>query len=301
MFAHPSFSYRSRKAIPVSTSTTIRVVTQRNWMVEELRAAMVDTGWTVQQHYGMSAPPRDGAISWMPGAFAARLHQQDACPRLSSPGGEFLSLMPQEFTGREVALFPAALAMLEPSEGFWKLADSKDDRFSAAWRTAEQLAADLLAARVPPEAMLHLTDVRLDLVAEYRAVVAGSSVLTGSFYIDLAGRRHDDPDFAVPPSLTHRAAAAFAAEVVAAMNARGLSGPPSYTLDVGFDRVTGRWVVVEANPIWSSAWYGSNPTLFVTAMITDQMTDPGIWIWKPDPVLLARAGRKPPLPPAIGA
>jgi len=55
----------------VSASTTIRVVTQRNWMVEELRAAMANTGWSVQQHYGMSVPPADGAITWMPGAFAA--------------------------------------------------------------------------------------------------------------------------------------------------------------------------------------------------------------------------------------
>ncbi len=280
----------------MSTSTIIRVVTQRNWMVEELRAAMAGTGWTVQQHYGLSAPPADGAVSWMPGAFAARLFQQGLGPRLSSPGGSFLSLMPQEFTGREVALFPAVLAMLEPSEGFWKLADSKDDRFPAAWRTAEQLATDLLTAQVPPGAMLHLTDVRLDLVGEYRAVVAGSTVLTGAFYTDLIGQPHDDPNFAVPPDLTHRSASNFATKVVAAMNAIAVPGPPSYTLDVGIDRITGRWVVVEANPIWSSAWYGSNPTLFVTALITDQMTDPGIWVWKPDPVLSERAARKPPLP-----
>ncbi len=278
------------------TSTTIRVVTQRNWMVEELRAAVAGSGWTVQQHYGLSVPPLDGAITWMPGAFAARLFQQGLGPRLSSPGGSFLSLMPQEFTGREVALFPAVLAMLEPSEGFWKLADSKDDRFPAAWRTAEQLATDLLTAQVPPGAMLHLTDVRLDLVGEYRAVVAGSTVLTGAFYIDLAGRPHDDPEFAEPTAIALSAATDFAAEVVASMNAEGLSGPPSYTLDVGFDRITGCWVVIEANPIWSSAWYGSNPTLFVTALITDQMTDPGIWVWTPDPVLSERAARKPPLP-----
>lgn len=61
----------------MTTSTTIRVVTQRNWMVEELRAAMANTGWS-----GMSVPPADGAITWMPGAFAARLRQQGA---LSAP------------------------------------------------------------------------------------------------------------------------------------------------------------------------------------------------------------------------
>lgn len=280
----------------MGTSTLIRVVTQRNWMVDELRAAMAGSGWTVQQHYGLSVPPLDGAVTWMPGAFAARLYQQGVCPRLSSPGGAFLSLMPRQFTGREVALFPAALAMLEPSEGFWKLADSKDDRFPAAWRTADQLAQDLLTAQVPPEAMLHLTDVRLDLIGEYRAVVAGHTVLTGAFYIDLSGRPHDDHDFADPTEIARSAAADFASEVVAGMNAKGLSSPPSYTLDVGFDRVTGRWVVVEANPIWSSAWYSSNPTLFVTALITDQMTDPGIWVWQPDPVLSERAARKVPLP-----
>lgn len=72
----------------MSASTTIRVVAQRNWMVEELRAAMANTGWSVQQHYGMSVPPADGAITWMLGAFAARLRQQGALsaaqPRRSS-------------------------------------------------------------------------------------------------------------------------------------------------------------------------------------------------------------------------
>ena len=282
----------------MSTSTTIRVVTQRNWMVDELRAAMAGSGWTVQQHYGLSAPPADGAVTWMPGAFAARLHHQGLCPRLSSPGGALLSLMPHELTGREVALFPAALAMLEPSEGFWKLADSKDDRFPAAWRTADQLAADLAAAQIPPAAMLHLTDVRLDLVAEHRAVVVGQTVLTGSFYTDLSGRPHDDPSFAQPAAAgrARTAATGFASEVVSRLHALGLTGPPSYTLDVGLDRISGQWVVVEANPIWSSAWYGSNPTLFVTALITDQMTDPGIWEWKPDPVLSERVARMRPLP-----
>ena len=280
----------------MSSSTVIRVVTQRNWMVDELRAALVGSDWSVQQHYGLSVPPADGAITWMPGAFAARLHHQGVCPPLSSPGGTFLPLMPFEFTGREIALFPAILAILQPSEGFWKLADSKDDRFPARWRTAAELTEDLQSAQIPPDAMLQLTDVCLDLVGEYRAVVAGHTVLTGSFYIDLSGRLHDDPDFAEPAPLNHRAAADFAEHVVSGLHERGLTGPPSYTLDVGIDRLTGRWVVIEANPIWSSAWYGSKLALFVTALITDQMTKPGIWAWSPDPVLAERAARKVPLP-----
>lgn len=280
----------------MSTSTTIRIVTQRNWMADELRAALAGTDWTVHQHYGLSAPPPDGAIIWMPGAFATRLQVQGICPVLSSPGGAYLPETPHRFLGREVALFPAILALLNPSEGFWKLADSKDDRFPARWRTAAELSQDLRTAQVPPAALLQLADVKLDLAAEYRAIISDNAVLTGSFYIDLSGRAHADPDFADPPDLTHRAATGFAVEVINDLNTRGLPGPPSYTLDIGLDRTTDRWVVIEANPIWSSAWYSANPALFVAALIHDQMTDPGDWVWKPDPMQIELAARKVPLP-----
>lgn len=278
------------------SSTTIRIVTQRNWMADELRAALAGTDWTVDQHYGLSAPPPDDAIIWMPGAFAARLSVQGICPPLSSPSGQFLPEMPARFLSREVALFPAILALLKPSEGFWKLADSKDDRFPAKWRTAAELSQDLRVAAVPPAALLQLADVRLDLVAEYRAIISDNAMLGGSFYRDLAGRAHDDPDFADPVQLTHCAAREFVAEVLAELGELGQIGPPSYTLDVGIDRSTGSWVIVEANPIWSSAWYGVNPAIFAAALIHDQMTDPGRWAWKPDPMQLELAARKVPLP-----
>lgn len=289
---------------------TFHVVTQRNWMATELAAALEPAGWRVAQHYGLDAlDPKVGHdpahVLWAPGAFAAREILHGNSLRLSAPGPAWLPrLSTQDYVdtdpaGRVVELVTMIDAYDSPREGFWKLAETKHDAFPARWRTVGELKCDIRSAGLPPAALLQYTETKLTIVREYRAVVQRGVPTTVSCYLDNAGRDRSHPDFSEPASVLQRTAENIARSLAAEIEAQCPAGP-AYTLDIA--RSGSRWLVLEANPVWSSAWYGCDLLEFADAVARAQGADvPEQHLWRPDALLVDRSRKAGPLPRKHGS
>ena len=148
------------------TRPTLRVVTHRNGMIEELTAGLRE--WTLAQHHGLSMPPEDGATLWMPGAYPAQARHCGARFAMSSPGPHHLGIFPPELLTRRISVRTVKQALGAPYGGFWKLADAKADACPAFHRTAGQLVADIHAAALPPECVVFSCDQVREFNCEYR-------------------------------------------------------------------------------------------------------------------------------------
>jgi len=268
---------------------TVVVVTQRSWMAREL--ATNTCGVTVVPEPGLFAPAvQEGPdVSWwMPIGFATRLHCEGAARELSAPGPDWLPAVPVQLSGRVVTSCQAADLEGLPRTGvFWcKPAEAKIETFPGGWYTAEQVAALALL----PDSWVQWTPTRLDLSVEFRCYVLEGGVLTVSPYL-LGELTYYDMDEATLAAVPAADATEFARTVVDRL---GAAQPGAYVLDVGFDVLSGRWVVVEANPAWCSAWYGCAIDA-VLATITASCRCEDEWRWVPDAELVHHARRAGPL------
>ncbi|MEJ7648573.1 MAG: hypothetical protein WKF57_05900 [Nakamurella sp.] len=299
---------------------TFHVVTQRQWMRDELMQALTPHGWQVLAHHGLSDLPAEVGIDpdhvlWAPGAFVAR--QLLTRPLvLAAPHPWFLhELHRSGLLGRPITNVTVRTARNHPVEGFWKLADAKWDRFPARWRTVDEMLMDLWdTAELPAESLLTFCPKRLPPAIEYRAVIIDNAAVTVSRYLDEHGRSRDDEHFSngaespLPeqghPDSDVARVAAFVTHLMPAIRQINVA-PQAFVLDIGVVRGGGvvgsgpdaALHVVEANPAWCSAWYGSDLPAFAEAVAVAQ--GPHILedeIWQPDSVLHRRAERSGPLP-----
>ncbi len=248
---------------------TVVVVTQRSWMAREL--ATNTRGVVVVGEPGLFWPAVAAGPDvawWMPIEFATRLHCEGDGPALSAPGASWLSGVDTDLTGRTVHT-----SRVEELDGapagipLWcKPAEAKLESFPAGWRTTAEVAGLNLC----PGSWVQWTPTRLDLSVEFRCYVLEEATLAAVSTAD---------------------ATAFARTVVAHL---GPAQPGAYALDVGFDLISGRWVVVEANPAWCSAWYGCAIDA-VLDTITASCRCEDEWRWVPDAELVHHARRAGPL------
>ncbi len=268
---------------------TVVVVTQRSWMAREL--ATNTRGVVVASEPGLFWPAVTAGSDvawWMPIEFATRLHCEGDGLALSAPGPGWLPTVPVELSGRVVTSCRATDPGHLPRTGvFWcKPAEAKIERFPGGWRTAEEVAT----LDLHPDSWVQWTPTRLDLSVEFRCYVLEEEVLTVSPYL-LGDLTFYDLDEATLAAVSTADATAFARTVVAHL---GPAQPVAYVLDVGFDLISGRWVVVEANPAWCSAWYGCAIDA-VLATITASCRCEDEWRWVPDAELVHHARRAGPL------
>ena len=273
----------------MSSSPTVVVVTQRSWMARELAANT--RGVVVAGEPGLFWPAVAAGPDvawWMPIEFATLLHCEGDCPALSAPGASWLSGVDTDLTGRTVHT-----SRVEEFDGppagipLWcKPAEAKIERFPGGWYTPDQVAA----LELHPGSWVQWTPTRLDLSVEFRCYVLEGAVETVSPYLlgDLTFYDLDEATLAAVPAAD---ATEFARTVVDRL---GAAQPVAYVLDVGFDLLSGRWVVVEANPAWCSAWYGCAIDA-VLATITASCRCEDEWRWVPDAELVHHARRAGPL------
>jgi hypothetical protein len=209
---------------------------------------------------------------------------------LVAPGPAWLARVPEALTGRPIWAGRLADIADAPAEGWSKPAEAKVPGFSAAWRSTEELLAAAGAAGFPLGGWVQVSPVRLELVEEHRAFVLDGSVVATSPYLRSDGSTYelgweDDPSF------DHRGARSFAQDVVDEM---AEDQPVAYTLDVG-KTSSGRWVVVEANPAWSSGAYGADLRAVADAVVVASLTPSrdAPFPWVPDAYLLGVAERQP--------
>ena len=176
--------------------------------------------------------------------------------------------------GRAVMTVPLCELPLDRGPLFVKPADFKVPGLSAAVWDPAQFVARALQLGVPEQSLVQYTATVLDLDLEHRFVVADGKVVTGSPYLIAGAGYH--PAMASPRFAD---AEAYARRVVSAL---GTECPPAMCLDVGWDRGSGRWVIVEANALWSSGMYGCDAQAFTLGVEVANSAGHGRWAWTPD-------------------
>ena len=284
----------------------IIVASYAKWVHEDLAAVKMKfpyrKDFPVHYSYGLGLPNLRGSerpAFWTSTAHAARLKRQMHLP-LIAPGPRFLDDVPSNLKGRKVTTYPLAFFSngywMEKEELHWvKLAEMKDDRLPAQRCFIRDFVLKAKELGAPDDAMMQVSPINLCLTNESRFFVLNGKVVTGSAYTQLGEIYDPGMEDAVkwreqPGSYEWM----FAQYIVDYLADRQ---PAAYTLDVGQhmeDWDSMEWpVVIEFNPVWSSALYASDPELALTAILAGVDYDPEAqYLWKPDPWLIQRADYK---------
>jgi hypothetical protein len=232
--------------------------------------------------YGVEVPlatEHESLTFWMADGYAARLHVAGLAPALLAPAWDWLSTIDPDLTGRHVVstrmdqlpmgrmfLKPALLKLVDCPAGVWDAHDFQ--------RAAQQEGAS-------GSMQVQFTREVLQLDHEHRFIVCDGQVVTGSPY-RVHGR-------AWHRGLTSERSADALAFARTAVQVLGQDCPPVCALDVALDCDSGRWLIVEANPLWASGPYGCDPVCFVDAVEVANTTGAGRWAWTPEEIQINRA------------
>lgn len=262
----------------------LRVVTSARWLADDLA---VGSPVPVVSDLGLDVPANtDNVAWWCSGTYAARLAKTGVRTSFHGPTGPWLSTFDPDALGRTVR----ALSIAElragtvdvPRAGFCKLADIKLGSLPAAWwPDVNDFTARVAQLNLPGSTPLLISDTRLDLTHEVRCFILDGHVVTASTYLF---NEHTwdafDADTVPPPG----AGAAFAEAVLRDVD----EAPAGWVLDVAQCR-EGRWVVLEANPAWSSNPYHCTADGAVATILAGQdPADDPRWAWMPGEYLTTR-------------
>lgn len=265
----------------------LRVVTPARWLPADL-AAGAPAGVRVVHDLGLDVDPATGpdVAWWCPGVHGARLVAAGVPVAFTAPGPHFTARLPHTMTGRR--LWTGTLDELELAPAWTrgpvhaKAAEVKVGALPAAVHPDLATFARVSGEHLAPGTVVQVSEP-IALGTEYRCFVVAVEVVACAAY--LAGGRTWDAWSAAdaPPVGPARAYGAYVA--------RNIPGPPAYVLDVAQAR-HGRWLVVEANPAWSSNPYHYPPGPVVDAILTAQQPDER-WTWQIDPHLVRAATYRP--------
>lgn len=233
---------------------------------------------------------------WTPTAHAARLKACGLELPLLAPGPDWLPRVPDHLKGRSVwsmtlgELRDDPIAIKDETLYWIKLAEMKDDRLPTQRTYLKDFITTALSLGAPDGTVIQFSDGHLNFVKENRFFIVDHKVWSGSPYMiqnDLwdADREDDSWNY-------DQWASDFARYV--ATTCKSFS-PRAYTLDIGQvmpDDLVGDdyHVVIEANPIWSSAIYGSDPEITMLAIMEGiDYNGTEDHHWKPDPWLVQKA------------
>lgn len=259
---------------------TFIVCTTTNWVKEELGigVARLDKSIQVEHNYGLDIPLSsvDEVVGiWAPLRNAARLLKSGFEVPFAAPPKDMLSSLPLDMTGRIVET--CLVKDITPREGVWKLAEAKDDRFPAQWRTVNELVVD--AAILHPESIVQYTPTWLNIVAETRFFVTSSPdrqevSYTGSVYKAGEWIYYDDlVERALPEGVE-----LFLEGVISIV---GRHCPLGYVVDIA-TLEDGSHVVLEFNPSWCCGFYGANLEGVVRSIIASCTDFNSDLLWVPD-------------------
>jgi hypothetical protein len=217
---------------------------------------------------------------WMAGGFAARMQRAGLAMSIYAPGQTWLSGLDLALTGRRIETgtldeMPVKTIL------YAKPAEAKIRGFVSAKYTKQDIKNIYAAENVPSKTILQWSEDILDINHEHRFFVADGRILTGSpYYVDSVIYKEG------MTSPFSEAAKKFALDVIEALKD---NQPPAYTLDVGRNEETGDWLIIEANPAWSSGLYGCNPAAVIDVLdVACHATDER-WLWKPSQYLMDNA------------
>lgn len=274
---------------------TLVVCSITNWVVQDFRDAKI-ADLEIIGDRGFDLPPVKPSAEtawWIPTEHAVKLIYSGFSIPFMAPGSHWLPTVSQALTGRfigsatvEESLSNDDYFSQNKSGKLWiKPAEFKHQQFFAGLYSREEVAS----FNLPSDAVLQWTSTILDIAEEHRFYVLDNEVVTGSEYL-VDGVTYYDGAM----SLRKAEAFSFAGSVVQEL---GLNQPPAYTLDVAFDRTSNSWVVLEGNPAFSSAIYGSNPEKVVDVLLRccNPKESDVSWLWEPDPYLMKKYAHMRPL------
>lgn len=268
---------------------TLIVVTDRNWMRQELASS---SRVPVTGSYGLDVPAhaKDDAW-WIPQSPATRFQLSGVQWHLQSPGPYWMSELPLKYAGRDIrALTLSELAQMPKDHvAHIKFAEAKSEVLQAKVQPVGDVLDLLYRKGVPGDSVLQLSEP-LDLGDEWRFWICRGSVVASSRYLHREGGAEVTYyDLEESRGEGYERALALASEVCSRVDA-----PAGYVLDVALT-AAGEALVIEANPAWCAAWYGSEIDGVVGSILSANESDER-WTWHPDASLIQRHARQRALP-----
>ncbi len=213
---------------------------------------------------------------WMAGGYAARLYVSGICPKLSAPGAHWLSMVPENLLGRKVI---TGTIDEFPEEKVWaKPAEVKIPEMLPGWWGRKQIES----MGNPEGTLYQWTHTFLqNLNHEHRIIMVKGEPVTWSPYLI------DGIVYSTGMESPHTSSAVDFSRVVAKEMKEDF--PPVCSLDVGL--TDSGWVVIEANPAWSSGLYGCDPYTVVDALDSASSEVNPRWLWNPSEFAIEQAKR----------
>lgn len=209
---------------------------------------------------------------WMSGGYGARLQNAGFALKLSAPGQAWLSSLDEELTKRKIAT--GLIDEMPNNTPIWaKPAEAKIEAIKAGLYTKQAVEKIAIEENIPINTKFQWTDSILEVNHEHRFYVVDEEILTGSPYLIDGEVYHN-----TMKSRYYEDAQNFA---YYALNQLKENRPKTFTLDIGRNEVTSEWLVIEANPTWSSGIYGANPKLVLDALSLASNEDNEEWLWRP--------------------
>jgi hypothetical protein len=219
---------------------------------------------------------------WMAGGFAARMQRAGLAMNLCAPGQSWLSGLDSSLTGRRIVTGTLS-DMPDDDILYAKPAEAKVRGLISAKYTKQQIRDIYATENVPSETILQWSADILDINHEHRFFVANGEIMAGSPYLVDSIVYTDGMT-----SPFSEVAKSFALDAIKEL---GDNQPPAYTLDVGRNEQTGEWLIIEANPAWSSGLYGCNSAAVIDALDIACHTMDEKWLWKPSQYLVDNAAK----------
>lgn len=279
---------------------TLHVVTHARWVADDF-SADPPRGWAVQHHHGLSLPQvRPGDAFWAPMEWMARARRSGLDVPLAMPSMTLLDNpeMPRSRGVFTMTLDRAAGFTVE-FPVFAKLAAMKHaDVPARVYDSTIEFTALLASLGAPPDTLVQLQWGDPGWVAEFRLFVANGGVTGGSPYllVDETGEQAiwtEGMTGVVEGRDRIPEAIEFGQTIAARIDPLLVAG---FVLDVGLQR-DGGWSIVETNPAWSSATYGTPIRAAWESVLAANDPHPASpKNWVPDPWLAQCAARQSPLP-----
>lgn len=275
------------------TNKTLIVCSITNWIAQDFIEAKL-SGWEVVADKGFDLPvisPSPDVAWWMPTEHAVKLRYSGLDIPFIAPGSSWLSSIPQSLTKRSVVTETVQEVLQRDFSSFnkgkiWiKPAEFKHQDFFAGLYSKDGIAE----FNLPEDAYLQWTDTVFNLTEEHRFYIVDGQVKTGSEYLVDGVTYYDGAK-----SARKQEALNFA---VYAVDKLGRNQPPAYTLDIAYDTLTESWLILEGNPMFSSAIYGSDPKIVAECLLrcANPLAVDSKWLWIPDSFLMKKYARMRPL------
>jgi hypothetical protein len=230
-------------------------------MIDELSLA---NNVVVKHSYGLDIPIHSNDDAWwIPQGIANRFIHSGVVFTPQAPGSKWLPSQPKEFVGREVesiavkdikqnVLSPLLTRAINGEKLFWKFAEAKVDIFLGEVRAFNEVLAYIDAYGIPDESVMQVSEI-VDVQNEYRFFIVNGVIKACSPYLNrIHGTEVTYYDSPYANTEEFQAIQAYVSSI-----APQLTSPDAYVLDVA-SVSNGSFIVLEANPAWCSAWYGSD-------------------------------------------